>query len=182
VKVTQTSLPGVLLIEPRVFSDERGFLLETFSSQRYAEAGMNSPNVQDNFVRSRRGVLRGLHYQEPHAQGKLIQVLRGEIFDVCVDIRRGSPTFGRWLGMQLTENEHLQMWIPVGFAHGFCVTSESADVYYKLSDARVPASERAILWSDPAIGIEWPVQQPILSAKDTQAPTLANATMLPNYS
>src|SRR5438067_6354499 len=181
MRVIPTALPGVLLIEPQVFSDERGFLVETFSLARYRDAGIDSPNIQDNFVRSCRGTLRGLHYQEPDGQGKLVQVLRGEIFDVCVDVRRGSPTFAKWLGLTLSENEIRQLWIPSGFAHGFCVLSDSADVYYKLTAQRVPESEREILWKDPAIGIEWPIKQPLLSDRDAQAPTLAEATVLPEH-
>src|SRR5947207_11533786 len=152
MKVTETTLPGVLLIEPEMFTDSRGFLLETYSLARYLDAGVGEVKAQDNFVRSGHRVLRGLHYQQPGGQGKLIQVFGGVIFDVCVDVRRGSPTFGKWYGVELSEGEHRQVWIPPGYAHGFCVLSETADVYYKMSTRWVAEDEHAILWSDPAIG------------------------------
>jgi dTDP-4-dehydrorhamnose 3,5-epimerase len=180
VKVTETMLPGVLVIEPRVFSDDRGFFLETFASARYAEAGM-PPFVQDNFSRSKRGTLRGLHFQEPQAQGKLVQVLRGVVFDVAVDIRRGSPTFGRWFGLELSGDRPQQLWIPPGFAHGFCVTSDEADFHYKCTAPYAPAAERSIRWDDPTLKIDWPVAQPLLSPKDAVAPLLADAPVLPQY-
>ena len=181
MNVSETALPGVLLIEPRVFSDDRGFFLETFQLERYGTAGVPTVFVQDNLSRSVRGTLRGLHFQEPKAQGKLVQVTRGTVLDVVVDVRRGSPTFGRWLGMELSGDSPRQLWIPPGFAHGFCVTSESADFWYKCTAPYAPAAERSIRWDDPAIGIVWPVQQPLLSKKDANAPLLADAPVLPNY-
>jgi dTDP-4-dehydrorhamnose 3,5-epimerase len=181
MKVTETALPGVLVIEPRLFSDERGFFLETFSAARYAELGVPSLFAQDNLSRSVRGTLRGLHFQEPNAQGKLVQVTRGTVLDVVVDIRRGSPTFARWVGVELSGEQPRQMWIPPGFAHGFCVTSESADFWYKCTLPYAPDCDRAIRWNDPAIGVVWPVEQPLLSKKDAAAPTLAEAPLLPSY-
>ena len=181
MKLSETALPGVLLIEPRVFSDDRGFFLETFQAERYAQAGLPSTFAQDNWSRSSRGTLRGLHFQEPRAQGKLVQVTRGTVFDVAVDVRRGSPTFGKWIGVELSGEAPRQMWIPPGFAHGFCVTSESADFWYKCTTPYAPEAECAIRWDDPAIGIAWPVAQPLLSAKDAAAPMLADAPLLPAY-
>jgi dTDP-4-dehydrorhamnose 3,5-epimerase len=179
MKVTPQAVPDVLLVEPKVFGDARGFFLESFQARRYAEAGILGPFVQDNLSRSARGTLRGLHFQEPMAQGKLVTVLRGSVFDVAADVRRGSPTFGRWVGVELSEENHRQLWIPPGFAHGFCVTSEVADFFYKCTELYSPASERAIVWNDPDLGIKWPVAEPLLSAKDGAAPTLANAPVLP---
>jgi len=181
VKVTKTELPGVLVIEPRVFIDERGWFLETFQSERYAAAGIAATFVQDNLSRSVRGTLRGLHFQEPKGQGKLVQVMRGAVLDVVVDVRRGSPTFGKWLGLELSGDQPRQMWIPPGFAHGFCVTSDSADFLYKCTTPYAPEAERSIRWDDPAIGIVWPVAQPLLSKKDAAAPLLADAPVLPVY-
>jgi dTDP-4-dehydrorhamnose 3,5-epimerase len=167
MEVKQTKLPGVLIIQPRVFGDQRGFFLETFSSERYAEHGITGPFVQDNWSRSRRGVLRGLHYQLRQTQGKLVQVLRGEIFDVAVDVRRSSPTFGQWAGTTLSEQNKRQFWIPPGFAHGFVVLSEEADFVYKCTDYYAPAHERTLIWNDPTVGIEWPHSTaPQLSEKD----------------
>ena len=181
MKVTKTELPGVLVIEPRVFIDERGWFLETFQSERYAAAGIAATFVQDNLSRSVRGTLRGLHFQEPKGQGKLVQVMRGAVLDVVVDVRRGSPTFGKWLGLELSGDQPRQMWIPPGFAHGFCVTSDSADFLYKCTTPYAPEAERSIRWDDPAIGIVWPVAQPLLSKKDAAAPLLADAPVLPVY-
>lgn len=181
MKVTETSLPGVMVIEPRVFADDRGFFLETYQAERYAAYGVPTTFVQDNFSRSARGTLRGLHFQEPKAQGKLVQVTRGAVLDVVVDVRRGSPTFGKWVGVELSGDQPRQMWIPPGFAHGFCVTSESADFWYKCTTAYAPDAERSIRWDDPAIGIVWPVTQPLLSKKDAAAPLLADAPVLPAY-
>lgn len=181
MKVTQTALDGVLLIEPRVFRDERGLFLETFAAERYSAHRIPTVFAQDNFSRSTRGTLRGLHFQEPHAQGKLVLVTRGSVLDVVVDIRRGSPTFGRWLGVELSGETLRQMWIPPGFAHGFCVTSETADFWYKCTVPYVPEADRSIRWDDPAIGIAWPVTQPLLSKKDAAAPSLAEAPLLPAY-
>jgi dTDP-4-dehydrorhamnose 3,5-epimerase len=181
VKVVATELPGVLLVEPRVFGDARGFFFETFHAERYAAAGIPGPFVQDNLSRSGRGTLRGLHFQEPRAQGKLVQVLQGAVWDVAVDVRKGSPHFGRWVGMELSEENRRQLWIPPGFAHGFCVLSDSADFLYKCTEFYAPEVERAVRWDDPALGIHWPVAEPVLSAKDSAAPLLADAPVLPLY-
>ena len=180
MKVTPQALPEVLLVEPKVFGDARGFFLESFQARRYAEAGIPGPFVQDNLSRSVRGTLRGLHFQEPLPQGKLVTVLRGSVFDVAADVRRGSPTFGRWVGVELSEENHRQLWIPPGFAHGFCVTSDVADFFYKCTELYSPASERTIAWDDPELGIQWPVSQPLLSAKDRAGTTLAQAPVLPH--
>ncbi|HVT01899.1 MAG TPA: dTDP-4-dehydrorhamnose 3,5-epimerase [Thermoanaerobaculia bacterium] len=181
MRLLETPLPGVLIVEPRVFSDPRGFFMETYNAARFAEKGLGLAFVQDNHSRSSYGVLRGLHYQEPNAQGKLVRVSHGSIFDVALDIRKGSPTFGQWFGVELSEDNKLQLWVPPGFAHGFCVTSERADLIYKCTALYDPPSERAILWNDPALGIEWPVSDPILSDKDRAAPALAAAAMLPEF-
>ena len=181
MKVVATELPGVLLVEPRVFGDARGFFFETFHAERYAAAGIPGPFVQDNLSRSGRGTLRGLHFQEPRAQGKLVQVLQGAVWDVAVDVRKGSPHFGRWVGMELSEENRRQLWIPPGFAHGFCVLSDSADFLYKCTEFYAPEVERAVRWDDPALGIHWPVAEPVLSAKDSAAPLLADAPVLPLY-
>lgn len=173
MKVITTELPGVLLIEPHVFGDQRGFFMETYHQARYQESGIPDRFVQDNHSRSRRGVLRGLHYQLVQPQGKLVWVARGQVFDVAVDIRRGSPTFGRWAGAVLDDSNYHQFYIPPGFAHGFCVLSEEADFFYKCTDYYHPQSEQGILWNDPAIGIDWPIQEPLLSAKDLRLPLLA---------
>ena len=181
VKVIATELPEVLLVEPRVFGDARGFFLETFQAERYAAAGIAGPFVQDNLSRSVKGTLRGLHFQQPRAQGKLVHVLRGAVWDVAVDVRRGSPRFGRWVAVELSEENRRQLWIPPGFAHGFCVLSESADFFYKCTDFYAPDCERAVRWNDPALGIRWPVESPLISAKDQAAPELATAPELPAY-
>ena len=181
MKIGETGLPGVLVIEPRVFSDERGRFYELYQAQRYAEAGIAATFVQDNCSRSRRGTLRGLHFQEPRPQGKLVSVTRGVVFDVVVDVRRGSPTFGAWVGEELSDENGRQIWIPPGFAHGFCALSESADVFYKCTEVYVPAADRSILWNDPEIGIAWPIEAPVLSAKDAHASRLADAPVLPRY-
>lgn len=174
MKVIETSLPGVLLLEPKVFGDARGFFMETWQAARYTEAGMPELFVQDNHSRSRRGVLRGLHYQLTQPQGKLVWVTRGAVFDVAVDVRRGSPQFGRWYGCQLDDVDHRQLYIPPGFAHGFCVVSEEADFFYKCTDYYHPQSERGIAWNDPAIGIDWPLLPEVaLSGKDQQNRPLA---------
>jgi dTDP-4-dehydrorhamnose 3,5-epimerase len=175
MQITATELAGVFLIEPRVFEDERGYFLETYHRQRFADAGIEVEFVQDNFSHSRRGVLRGLHYQIEHPQGKLVRVVRGEIFDVAVDLRRNSPTFGRWTSAMLSESNHRQLYIAPGFAHGFCVTSESADVIYKCTDFYSPQHERTLLWNDPALGIEWPLADPLISPKDRAGQPLAAA-------
>jgi len=172
LKCTETLLPGVLLIEPQAFEDVRGFFLEIYHQQKYLEVGMDTPFVQDNHSHSCRNTLRGLHYQLSHPQGKLVYVIRGEVFDVAVDIRRGSPFFGRWTGSILSEANRRQLYIPPGFAHGFCVLSDTADVLYKCTDFYAPGDEHGILWSDPAIGIDWPHQDPVLSQKDAANPRL----------
>jgi dTDP-4-dehydrorhamnose 3,5-epimerase len=166
MKVTQTKLPGVLIIEPDVLGDARGFFIETFSSKRYEEAGLNPPFVQDNISFSTKGILRGLHFQSPHAQGKLVQVLSGEVFDVAVDIRVGSPYFGQWFGEALSAENHKQMYIPPGFAHGYCVLSDNALFSYKCTDYYNPTTEGGIIWNDPDLGIAWPVTVPLVSKKD----------------
>lgn len=171
MNVLETPLPGVLVIEPRVFGDSRGFFVETWQAERYANAGL-PPFVQDNLSRSARGVLRGLHYQEPQAQGKLVQVLEGEVFDVAVDIRQGSKTFGRWHGVTLSDGNKRQFWVPPGFAHGFVVTSETALFAYKCSTLYRPEYDHSLRWDDPDLGIDWPVDAPVLSAKDGAAPRL----------
>lgn len=172
LKFSEQSLPGVLLIEPAAFKDGRGFFMETYHMDKYHEAGLDRPFVQDNLSHSRRFTLRGLHYQLNHPQGKLIYVVSGEILDVAVDIRRGSPTFGEWTGIRLSGENRRQLYIPEGFAHGFCVLSESADVIYKCTDLYAPGDEYGILWSDPALAIEWIVENPILSEKDGGNPAL----------
>ncbi len=181
MNVRTTPLPGVLIIEPKVFGDARGFFLETFQARRYAEAGIDLPFVQDNLSRSVKGTLRGLHFQQPQPQGKLVYVLAGAVFDVCVDIRSGSPTFGRWFGLELSADNHLQLWIPPGFAHGFCVLSDSADFAYKCTALYAPEFDRGIAWNDPDIGIRWPIENPLLSKKDAAAPRLKDALVLPTY-
>jgi dTDP-4-dehydrorhamnose 3,5-epimerase len=172
--VNETRLPGVVVIEPAVHSDDRGFLTEVWNQRRYDNAGLDVRFVQDNLSSSRRGVLRGLHYQWPAAQGKLVSVLQGEVYDVAVDIRAGSPTYGRWVGVSLSSDNKHQIYIPPGFAHGFAVLSATALVLYKCTGYYTPSDEGSIRWDDPAIGIDWPVADPILAAKDAQAPVLAD--------
>lgn len=182
MKVTPTAIPEVLVIEPKVFGDARGFFYESFNGRAFDEAvGRHVDFVQDNHSRSVKGVLRGLHYQIQQPQGKLVRVVRGAVFDVAVDIRKSSPTFGQWVGVELTEENHKQLWVPEGFAHGFLVVSESADFLYKTTDYYAPAHERAILWNDPALGIRWPDTgvAPQLSAKDQQASMLDGAELFP---
>ena len=175
--VTPTAIPEVLVLEPKVFGDSRGFFFESFNAQDFANAtGLDVSFVQDNHSRSAKGVLRGLHYQLQQAQGKLIRVVRGSVFDVAVDIRKSSPTFGQWVGYELSEDNHRQVWIPPGFAHGFVVLSSSADFLYKTTDYYAPQYERCIVWNDPQIGIEWPANiSPLLSAKDAAGLSLAAA-------
>jgi dTDP-4-dehydrorhamnose 3,5-epimerase len=175
--VTPTAIPDVLILEPKVFGDSRGFFFESFNAQDFAKAtGLQVNFVQDNHSRSAKGVLRGLHYQLQQAQGKLVRVVRGAVFDVAVDIRKSSPTFGQWVSCELSEESHRQMWVPPGFAHGFVVLSESADFLYKTTDYYAPAYERCIAWNDPAIGITWPAGlEPQLSAKDQAGLLLAQA-------
>ncbi|MGZ0169998.1 MAG: dTDP-4-dehydrorhamnose 3,5-epimerase [Planctomycetales bacterium] len=172
MNVTETELLGVLLIEPRVFGDSRGFFLETFSEQRYAELGITAPFIQDNWSHSCRGTLRGLHFQIQQPQGKLVHVMQGEIFDVAVDVRQDSPTFGKSMGVTLSAENKRQLWIPPGFAHGFTVLSETADFVYKCTDNYAPEHERTLLWNDESIGVEWQLDgEPILSDKDRNGTT-----------
>ena len=179
MKVSTTAIEGLLILEPRVFGDERGFFLESYNQKAFdAALGREVRFVQDNHSRSAKGVLRGLHYQlPPHAQGKLVRVTQGSVFDVAVDMRRGSPSFGRWVGVELTGQNHRQLWLPPGMAHGFLVTSDSADFLYKTTGYYAPEAERCVRWDDPAIGIDWPElgSAPLLSAKDAAAPRLADA-------
>lgn len=168
-----TGLEGLILVEPDVHGDERGFFVETFSRDRWRELGVAAEFVQHNHSRSRRGTLRGLHFQASPGQAKLIRCARGEIFDVAVDLRRGSPTFGQWRGYRLDDEAHRQLFVPVGFAHGFCVLSETADVTYLVSSLYDPETEAGIRWDDPEVGVEWPVAEPLLSARDAEAPLLA---------
>ncbi|MDB4971665.1 MAG: dTDP-4-dehydrorhamnose 3,5-epimerase [Myxococcaceae bacterium] len=173
MEVIPQELPEVLLIKPQVFGDERGYFIETFHRERYAQAGVALPFVQDNLSRSRHGTLRGLHLQEPHGQGKLVSVVEGEVFDVAVDVRIGSPTYGRWIGALLSDKNHHQLWVPPGFAHGFCVTSENALFSYKCTDLYHPEAELGIAFDDPDLAIAWPVSAPLVGAKDKANLTLA---------
>lgn len=175
--VTSTKLPEVLIFEPKVFGDNRGFFFESFNARDFKNAtNLDIDFVQDNHSRSAKGVLRGLHYQIQHAQGKLVRVVEGEVFDVAVDLRRSSPRFGQWVGVHLSEQTHRQLWVPPGFAHGFVVLSESAQFLYKTTDYWYPEYERSLLWSDPDIGIEWPLKElPLLAGKDAAAPRLKDA-------
>lgn len=175
MKVTSTSLEGVLIIEPKVFADHRGFFLETYNEQRYREAGIDLRFVQDNHSKSQRGILRGLHYQLTKPQAKLVWVVAGAIWDVAVDIRKGSPTFGKWFGMTLDAEKKQQLLIPPGFAHGFAVVSETAEVYYKCNAFYDPKDEAGIVWNDPDLKISWPIEAPVLSTKDAALPALKNA-------
>lgn len=177
MKATPTAIPDVMVIEPNVFGDARGFFFESFNQRVFNEAtGLDVTFVQDNHSRSAKGVLRGLHYQLQQPQGKLVRVVRGSVFDVAVDVRRSSPTFGRWVGEQLTEENQRQLWVPAGFAHGFLVLSDSADFLYKTTEYYAPQHERAIVWNDADIGIDWPAGLvPILSGKDRQAVLLKRA-------
>ena len=183
MNIIPTSLPEVVVVEPKVFGDARGFFMETFNRDRYGAAGLPSAFVQDNVSCSAQGVLRGLHYQEPHPQGKLLFVLQGAIFDVAVDIRRGSPSFGRWVGVTLSSENKRQLYVPPGFAHGFRVTSDTALVIYKCTEIYRPEAEHGVRWDDPQIGVEWPAGQPHLSDKDRRAPLLSEIPPdeLPDY-
>jgi dTDP-4-dehydrorhamnose 3,5-epimerase len=174
MQVVRTAIPDVLILEPKVFGDARGFFFESFNEKAFHEAtGLDVNFVQDNHSRSARGVLRGLHYQIRQPQGKLVRVVRGAVFDVAVDLRRASPTFGRWAGVELTEDNYRQIWVPPGFAHGFVVLSESADFLYKTTDYYAPEHERCLQWNDPAVGIDWPLSDPpLLSAKDREGKAL----------
>ncbi len=180
VNIQPTRIPDVLLIEPSVHGDHRGFFMETYHQQKLADAGLDVRFVQDNLSRSQRGILRGLHYQIQHPQGKFVSVMRGEIFDVAVDLRRSSPTFGQWVGETLSDANHLTLYVPEGFAHGFCVLSEVADVLYKCTDFYAPEHERTIYWNDPDVGVEWPLDgPPVLSEKDKSGTPFANAECFP---
>lgn len=183
MKVTPQTLPEVLLIEPQVFGDSRGYFKETFHAERYAQAGMRLPFVQDNASRSSQGVLRGLHLQNPHAQGKLVSVSEGEVFDVAVDVRVGSPNFGKWVGIHLSADNHRQLYVPPGFAHGFAVLSPSAVFVYKCTDLYHPETEIGIAYDDPALGIDWQVKSPNVGAKDAKNLKLAeiDPSRLPRY-
>lgn len=172
MKIIETKLPGVFVLEPKVFTDDRGYFLETWNSKRYEQAGIPGPFVQDNISFSKKGILRGLHFQYPQSQGKLIQVLSGEVLDVVVDISVDSPTYGEWFDEVLSESNHRQMYVPPGFAHGYCVMSEMALFSYKCTDFYNPETEHGIIWNDPDIGIKWPIDQPSLSPKDEAYPRL----------
>lgn len=172
MKVIETALPGVLIIEPKVFGDQRGFFLESFQTERYRDAGIDLPFVQDNHSRSQRGVLRGLHFQRTRPQGKLVSVSRGSVYDVAVDINPDSPTCGQYVGVELNDENHRQLWVPPGYAHGFCVLSEVADFQYKCTDLYFPEDEGGLIWNDPEVNIPWPIEQPLLSGKDQLNPTL----------
>jgi dTDP-4-dehydrorhamnose 3,5-epimerase len=181
MQVIETEIPGVVIFEPRRFGDARGFFVETFHAERYAAAGLAHPFVQDNWSRSAGGVLRGLHLQNPNPQGKLVSITRGEVLDVAVDVRVGSPTFARHVAVRLSEENGRQFFIPRGFAHGFLVLSDTADFCYKCDGYYSAADEITIRWNDPAIGIDWPVQNPTLSARDAAAPLLSETARLPAF-
>lgn len=169
-------IPELVLIEAQAFEDGRGFFMEAYKKSEFSDHGIPQVFVQDNYSNSVRGTLRGLHYQQhPKAQAKLVTVLRGEVFDVALDIRKGSPTYGQWVGVVLTGQKHHMLYIPAGFAHGFCVLSEEADILYKVTQEYAPALDRGILWNDPEVGIRWPIEEPVLSAKDAQLPLLNEA-------
>ena len=172
MKITETKLSGVLIIEPKVFGDARGFFKETFQSERYREAGIEYTFVQDNYSRSQKGVLRGLHFQITKPQGKLVSCPKGAVFDVAVDIDPESTTYGQYVGVELTEENHKQLWVPPGYAHGFCVLSETADFQYKCTDYYDPSDEGGVIWNDPDVAIEWPIVHPSLSSKDMLLPSL----------
>lgn len=187
MKRIETELPEVIVLEPTVFGDERGFFLEAYNAAAWREAGIAAAGpegeriVQINHSRSIRGTVRGLHFQEPRGQGKLIWVVSGRVYDVAVDVRRGSPRFGRHAAVELSADTHRVMWIPAGFAHGFAVMTDRADFMYACTDYYAPEHERAVLWNDPALGIDWPVEAPVISARDARAPLLAEAPVLPCY-
>lgn len=181
MNVIETAIPGPLIIEPDVFGDKRGLFVEIFRADRYAALGIGDPFVQDNFSRSAQGVLRGLHLQTARTQGKLVTVLRGCVRDVAVDVRRGSPAFGRYVAVELSEENRRQFWVPRGFAHGFLVLSETADFFYKCDNIYSPPDEIVVRWNDPTIGIAWGIDSPTLSARDANAPLLADVSNLPIY-
>ena len=182
MKVRETALPGVLILEPRVFGDSRGFFIETFQTERYAELGITQPFVQDNHSRSQKNVLRGLHFQEPHAQGKLVRVLAGSLQDVVVDVRRGSPNFGQWCSFDLVAGDGKTLWIPEGFAHGILALEDNTDLFYKVTDYWSPQGEHTIRWDDPDINIKWKSDTPLLNENDARAPCLRDIAELPKYS
>ena len=183
ITVIETALPGVMILEPQVFRDKRGYFMEIFHGKKYKDLGIDADFVQDNHSRSEKNILRGLHFQLGHAQDKLLTVINGAIYDVAVDVRQGSPTFGQWLGVELSSENNRQLFIPKGFAHGFCVISETVDVLYKCTDYYSPQDECGVLWNDPDIDIDWPVTDPILSPKDTKYSCLKDipADQLPRY-
>lgn len=181
MNVTATDIPEVLIVEPKVFGDSRGFFLETYQHDKYAAHGISRPFIQDNLSRSSRGVLRGLHLQNPLTQGKLVSVMRGCVLDVALDVRRGSPTFGRHVAVELNDDNRRQLWVPRGFAHGFVVLSETADFAYKCDNNYSPDHEIVVRWNDPELAIEWGVSSPLLSARDTAAPLLKDVSNLPIY-
>lgn len=176
MKLIETDIPGPLIIEPRVFGDERGFFMETWNDQAFRDAGLDLKWVQDNHSHSQKGVLRGLHFQNPGAQGKLVRVARGAVFDVAVDLRRSSPNFGKWVGVELTAENKRMFWVPEGFAHGFLTLSDDTDFMYKCTAPYAPQSEHTLAWDDPAVGVEWPVEDldPIISEKDADGQSLAD--------
>ena len=183
MNVLETALPGVVVVEPALYGDARGFFMESWNQWRYQEVGLPANFVQDNLSYSTKGVLRGLHFQNPHPQGKLVSVLQGEVFDVAVDVRAGSPTFGEWVGVTLSADNRRQFYVPEGFAHGFVVTSEKALFTYKCTDYYHPEAEGGVLWNDPDIGIDWPVDKPVLSGKDRSTLPLREIAIerLPRY-
>jgi dTDP-4-dehydrorhamnose 3,5-epimerase len=181
MQIIETDIPDVLIIEPKIFGDQRGFFTETFQVERYVAAGIKRPFLQDNLSRSRYSTLRGLHLQNPRAQGKLVSVVRGKVLDVAVDARLGSPTFGRHVAVELSDENRRQLWVPRGFAHGFAVLSETADFFYKCDELYNPAEELVIAWNDPALGISWGIDKPTLSARDTAGRRLADIENLPKY-
>jgi dTDP-4-dehydrorhamnose 3,5-epimerase len=181
MKITPTEIPEVFIVEPKMIMDPRGFFLEHFQADRYSALGVKSPIVQDNMSRSSKGVLRGLHFQNPNAQGKLVGVMRGRVLDVAVDVRLGSPTFGRHVAVELGDDNFRQVWIPRGFAHGYTVLTETADFFYKCDAIYSPSDEMTIRWDDPELNIDWRTRLPILSNRDASAPLLKDVTRLPRY-
>jgi dTDP-4-dehydrorhamnose 3,5-epimerase len=181
MQVIATAIPEVLIIEPKLFGDDRGFFLETYQLERYAAVGINRPFVQDNMSRSAKGVLRGLHLQNPGTQGKLVCAMRGRVLDVAVDVRIGSPTFGCHVAVELSEDNRRQLWVPRGFAHGFVVLSDIADFFYKCDHPYSPKNEIVVRWDDPAIGVNWGIMEPSLSVRDAAAPLLTDVANLPRY-
>jgi dTDP-4-dehydrorhamnose 3,5-epimerase len=182
MQVIETDIPGLLIIEPKVFGDERGFFMESWSRQVFADAGLDLDFIQDNHSRSQQGILRGLHYQIQHPQGKLVRVTFGSVYDVAIDLRKSSPTFGQWLGLELSETNHRMLWIPPGFAHGFYVTSHVADFMYKCTDIYAPEYERTLRWDDETLAIDWPLvdgKAPMLSVKDAEGTAFTDAEVFP---